>query len=157
MAIHTIHLSSRSAESGAEIVNDRFCWPAFLVPPLWLLSQRAWLPVSGWLVAQSAIVAVLASGRLAPEAALILPVLPGLYFGFAASDIRRAAMARHGQPITDIIVAPDHDAAELAFFSRNSAPDNLPLAPVNAAISAPDPKPAGNWSLGMFSSSDNRR
>ena len=156
MAIHTVHLSSRSAESGAEIVNDGFCWPAFLVPPLWLLSQRAWLPALGWLVAQSAIVAVLASGRIAPEAALVLSMLPGLYFGFAGSDIRRASMTRRGQPVVDVIVAPDHDAAELAFFNRNGTPD-FPVAPMNAAITAPGTKPAGNWSLGMFSSSDERR
>ena len=156
MAIHTLHLSRRTAEAGTEIVSDGFCWPAFLVPPLWLLSQRAWLQLLGWLVAQCIVVAILASGQIAPEAAFVLAMLPGLYFGVAGADIRRASMARRGQPVTDVIVAADHDAAELEHFNRVGSSD-LSVTPANAALPLTGLKPAGDWSLSMFPSAGERR
>jgi hypothetical protein len=86
--------------------------------PLWLIWQRLWLALLGWLVLVIGLevaVASLRGGRLAVFAVgMIIAVLMGL----EASTLQRWTYSRRKWRQLDVVVADDEESAERRFFDR---------------------------------------
>jgi len=91
-----------------ELVPEGFAFLAFLLPPLWFLFHRLWLALVIW-VALSVLAAFLLPAAVLPYVTLAAHVLVGLQ----AQDIRRWTLARHGLPVSGVVIARDAEAALL--------------------------------------------
>jgi len=95
MRIYTVHYRP---DGGGDIVlvKEGFCWPAFLVGPLWALWHGLWVVALG-LVALIAIVGA-AGAALGLDAvtASALAVGAAIAVGGAANDLRRWTLDRRG-------------------------------------------------------------
>ena len=97
MTMFTVHappVGDRRATDPAAFVfiKEGFCWPALVVPLLWILYRRLWLVLLGYLVAS------LGLGRLSVElgdalGGLII-VLASLLFACEANGLRRWTLER---------------------------------------------------------------
>ncbi len=97
------------------LIRDRFCWSAALVPPLWALIHGLWLEAFGWFVG---LVLIVVSGQFfGTEAATWLYILFALWIGFAAADLRRAALKREGYVLSGVRIARDEMTAERDWLS----------------------------------------
>ena len=92
------------------VLADRFSWSAALVPPVWALSHGLWLESFGWIVLT--VLIVVAGLFLGGAAAFWLYVLFAAWIGFAASDIRMAALKRRGNMAAGTRIAEDEYLAE---------------------------------------------
>ncbi len=101
---------------GDRILDDRFSWFAFWLPPIWALAHRLWVECVLILLA------MIALGFLAPliggEAVFWLYVLLAVYLGFEASSLRAAALRRRGFLPEGELVAADAELAEMEWVRR---------------------------------------
>ncbi|MBO1075143.1 DUF2628 domain-containing protein [Roseomonas marmotae] len=91
-----------------ELVPEGFSLLAALLPPVWFLAHRLWLPLAIY-IALSILAAFLLPGDVLPYAAAAAQFLIGLQ----AQDIRRWSLARRGLPVSGVVVARDAEAALL--------------------------------------------
>lgn len=91
-----------------ELVPEGFAFFAFLLPPLWFLAHRLWLALVIW-VALSILAAFLLPAAVLPYVTVAAQFLVGLQ----AQDIRRWTLARHGLPVSGVVIARDAEAALL--------------------------------------------
>ena len=92
------------------VLADRFSWGAALVPPVWALYHGLWLESFGWIVLT--VLIVVAGLFLGGATAFWLYVLLALWLGFAASDLRMAALKRRGSVPVGTRIAEDEYLAE---------------------------------------------
>jgi hypothetical protein len=123
MPVYTVHApSAHAADFRATdkfvFVRDGFHFWAMALGPLWLIWQRLWLALIGWLVLVIGLevaVASLRGGRLGVTAVgAIIAVLMGL----EASTLQRWAYSRRKWRQLDVVVADDEESAERRFFDR---------------------------------------
>lgn len=123
MPVYTVHApSAYAADFRATdkfvFVRDGFHFWAMVFGPLWLVWQRLWLALIGWLVLVTGLevaVAKLGAGRLGVAAVgIILAILLGL----EASTLQRWTYSRRKWRQLDVVVADDEEAAERRFFDR---------------------------------------
>jgi hypothetical protein len=91
-----------------ELVPEGFSLIAFLLPPLWFLFHRLWLALVIW-IALSVLAAFLLPGAVLPYVTAAAQILVGLQ----AQDIRRWTLARHGLPVSGVVIARNAEAALL--------------------------------------------
>jgi hypothetical protein len=129
---------SFEAADGSAFVKDGWCWPALLIPPIWLIWRRMWLVFLLWLAAVVAISLLAALTRL-PEAA-VSAVETGfwLWFALEANALRRWTLARHGWRFAGIATGVDRVDAEHRFFARHGLAAPVPVPPgAHGAAAAP--------------------
>lgn len=99
-----------------EFVKEGFCWPAFVLGPLWLALYRLWKPLA--LVATGVGLAEVLLWALGADGqAMAIPVLvTHMLIGFEASDIRRWQLELNGYQETSVIGAASLDECELRHF-----------------------------------------
>ena len=121
MRIYTVHCRPGSREPDAEaiLVKEGFSWPAFLIPPLWLLYHKLWLAAFVVTVFGIALDVGLVFAGVDSTTSLIAEVGYSLFIGFGANDWRRAKLARIGYRLTGIVAAGDHDGAMRRYFDLN--------------------------------------
>ena len=113
MRLYTVHILPGDPDPGSSIVlvKEGFCWPAFMLSPLWALWHRLWL-VAAILVGAGATVPA-AAYLLRPDpishgaAALGVAVL----IGFFANDLRRWTLERRGYRLDKVVSGADPDDA----------------------------------------------
>lgn len=169
MPVYTVHAPT---PGGADLratdrfvfVRDGFHFWAMLLGPIWLLWNRLWLALIGWLVLVAAFNAGLSSLGLGRGSIVLADVIVALLMGLEASSLRRWTLSRGNWRLIDVVVANRRDAAERRFFERWSqkqrgivndqwavdrgAPPptrNMPAQP----FSSPPPLPAGGI-IGLF-------
>jgi hypothetical protein len=152
MAIYAVHCSvgdgdPTAALERANVLKLGFCRAALTFGPFWLLAHRLWRPLALWLLGAALVGLARAGGVLEAGAAVWLYALSALYLGFEGRALQGAALARRGQPLADVVCAPDSSAAELGFFVRRLAPPP-PRAGQRAAFAAPSS--ASSEVLGLF-------
>lgn len=98
------------------LVKEGFCWPALLIPLLWLLYHRMWLVLLGFLL-----VVVIAEVGLsllgADELGGWVAVSIGLLLAMHANDLRRWTLARRGYRMTGAVTGRDIGECEYKLFS----------------------------------------
>ncbi len=142
MRVYTFHYLPESPEPDRDVVlvGEGFCWPAFLVAPLWALWHRLWLVFI--VVAVCGIALDLALDFAGADS--VTGVICGLAFsaivGFGANDWRRASMTRRGYRMAGVVAAADRDAALRRFFDLNpdfDATAGRPGGPAIGGLMAP--------------------
>ena len=124
MASHVVMLppagSPQSRAEQAVLVRDGFSWPAFLVPPLWLLWHRLWA---------EAIVALLILGAFtglgeamgAGAAGSLAGLLVSLYVGLEGQAMRIAGLMRRGFRQWGVVEAANADEAYMRYACEEAA------------------------------------
>ena len=141
------------------LVRESFSLWGFLLPLPFCLWHRNWR-LSALLVLIGLALSVLPSfGIMITEGSVLaVELLMGLYVGFAAADIRAAALERRDYDLVDVVMARDEDSALLRFLdqcldqSRNQSM-NQSLAstrhtPNQPAASSPSPASVPAMPLG---------
>lgn len=146
-AVHAPEGAPVSAETAEQIalVREGFDKAAFLFGPFWLIANRLWRALAGWLVVIVAILIAAWLLRLPAPAVGGLNLIVALWLGLEAPALKAAALARRGFAVVDVAVAPDQEFAERAFFARWSG------APAPAQPAAPaSPRGRAPQVLGLF-------
>ena len=101
------------------LVRESFSLWGFLLPLPFCLWHRNWR-LSGLLVLIGLALSVLPSfGIMITEGSVLaVELLMGLYVGFAAADIRAAALERRDYDLVDVVMARDEDSALLRFLDQ---------------------------------------
>ena len=92
-------------------IPETFSWFAAILPPVFLLAHGLWLEVVAWIAAVLALVVL--SRFVGSDAAVLLYLLGALWLGFAASGLRRHALAWRGWTHRGERVALSTDMAQL--------------------------------------------
>jgi len=117
MTVFTAHYRRSAADQpDVVLVKEGFCWPAFLVPPLWLLARRLWLGLLIYALGAAAVAAAAAVAGLSEVAAGAASVAFGLWIAWTANDWRREKLDRLGYRELGVIVAESLDEAEERLF-----------------------------------------
>jgi hypothetical protein len=118
MRIYTVHVRPGRAEldSGAVLVKEGFCWPAFFISVLWALYNRMWLAAALFLVVLLAADFAAQAIGLPDGVAFALNLAVALLIGFGANDLRRASLARSGYTFEGVVAATGEDAAARRWF-----------------------------------------
>lgn len=92
-------------------IPEAFSWFAAILPPVFLLSHGLWLELVAWLLK---LVALVVLARLVGgDAAFALYLTIAIWLGFAASGLRRHALAWRGWTHRGDRVATSVDMAQL--------------------------------------------
>ncbi|SHM89256.1 DUF2628 domain-containing protein [Roseibium suaedae] len=95
-------------------VPDRFSWPAFAFSIIWILWNRLWLVLLGYLVVTLVLeTAAAVTGGAAP---MVAGLAVSILFGFEANSLRRWSMERAGWRVLGLACGSDETEAELRFF-----------------------------------------
>src|SRR4051812_9575469 len=126
MPVYTVHAP---VANGADLattdkfvfVRDGFHFWAAVFSVIWLIWNRLWLALIGWVVLTLAIdfgMNALGAGR---GAILFADCLLALLMGFEAASLQRWTLSRRKWRQLDIVVADDEETAERRFFDRWTA------------------------------------
>ena len=103
MKTWTVHLKP---DAEPVLVREGWSWGAFLFGPLWLLSQRAWVP--GVVV----LALTLAFSALAPAPTrAVLALGLGALLGLLGRDLVRWSLERRGYQLAHVLAARDEGGA----------------------------------------------
>ena len=125
MRVYTVHLQHRalSPDRNAVVIAEGFCWPAFLVAPVWALANRMWFTAVGVVTAYVLLMLCAGLAGLDDGTALALIVGAAVIVGFCANDWRRTALEARGWKMAGLAAAADRDAALRRFVDLH--PDAL--------------------------------
>ena len=120
MRLYTVHILPGDPDPGESIVlvEEGFCWPAFLLSPLWALWHRLWL----------AAVILVCAGAMVPAAAYVFgpdPISHGaaslgvaVLIGYFANDLRRWTLERRGYRLDKVVSGAGPDEALGRYLDR---------------------------------------
>ncbi|WP_293867941.1 DUF2628 domain-containing protein [uncultured Alsobacter sp.] len=143
MVSYLVHLPAEARPGSADgldrmvLVKDRFHWLAFLVPLVWLLFNRLWLP---FLVVLAATVAVAVADTLLSlpdQLTFALQALLGLGVGVFAAELKSRGLSRRGLPLAGVATGADEDEAARRFADRWLASPTDAAVPTGVAPAAP--------------------
>jgi len=126
MPVYTVHAPS---PGGADLratdkfvfVRDGFHVWAMIFGPLWLLWNRLWLALIGWIVLTFAIDYALAKLGIGRGAIVLVDLVLMVLIGLEAATLQRWTLSRRKWRQLDIVLADNVDAAERRFFERWTA------------------------------------
>src|ERR1700709_2841166 len=126
MPVYTVHApvaygADLAATDKFVFVRDGFHFWAAALSMIWLVWNRLWLALIGWIALTLAIgfgLAALGTGR---GAILFVDLLIAILMGFEAATLQRWTLSRRKWRQLDIVVADDAESAERRFFDRWTA------------------------------------
>lgn len=149
MPVYTVHApasvaASRSASAdGVVFVRDGFHGWAFIAGPFWLIVNRLWLALAGYLALNVVLTVVLSGLHASTGSRFAVALLIALLMGLEAATLKRWTLARRGWRQLDVVVADDEDGAERRFFDRWSAkPQEFYQPPVERGGPPPSRSPS---------------
>lgn len=163
MKVFTVHepagLKSRGDAAARRVVfvKEGFCWPALLIAPVWLIYNRMWLVLLGFLGASVAVAGL--EQWLEPSASMstLVEFALLLLFALEANNLRRWKLRRRGYRMRTVVAGADREGCEAKFFALwlDEAPGQASLVPYPGTGPAPPPAPRGaprapSGVIGMF-------
>ena len=161
MRIYTVHAPPAGRRDANDptrfaFVKEGFCWPALLIPVLWLIFRRLWLVLILFL----AVAAVFGrlSDRIADPFAGVVLLAALFLFALEANGLRRWTLERRGWRLVGVAEGNSLREAELRFFPAYVAaggrvpevaappPPPPPAPPAPPTGKAPEPAPV----VGLF-------
>jgi hypothetical protein len=126
MPVFTVHAPSATAADlratdKFTFVRDGFHFWAMVLGPLWLIWNRLWLALIGWIIAVLAIDVAMTRLGTGGAAIFLVNLLIALLMGFEAASLQRWTLSRRNWRQLDVVVADDEEAAERRFFDRWTA------------------------------------
>jgi hypothetical protein len=120
--IYTVHHRQEASGSltglgdDAVLVKEGFSWPAFFIPPIWLIYKRMWI-VLVFYVAVTIALTVLAQVALLPDSAVFVGNLAvNLILGLQGNDLYRWTLARRRYREQAVVVGRNLVTAEQRYF-----------------------------------------
>ncbi len=122
MVTYTVHeredapgnISERA--DGVAFVKEGFAWLALAFPLLWLLYNRMWMVLAGFVGVMAAMQIGLAAAGLVDEVAVWAMIALSLVFAFQANDLLRWSLARKGYRLAGPVTGSSRAACEARFF-----------------------------------------
>lgn len=123
MKVFTVHTrrGGLDPDGCVVLVKEGFSWPAFFFSLIWALWCRLWLVALGIFVVEIAVNGLLAALGADPQTQAAISLGLAAALGLIGNDLKRWTFSRRGYIESDIVAAPDGDAAERRFF--DSRPD----------------------------------
>ena len=118
----TYENQSREGDDCLICLADRFCWFAFLLPPIWALANGLWLLLVGMVVVIAAFIQ-LTDFLALPGFSLYF--LFALWLGFEANWMIGAKLIRGGWQDDSMVSAPSLMQAETRYFARQRRADRV--------------------------------
>lgn len=116
MTLFLLHENTvRQDDKNLICLPDRFNWFAFLLPPIWALSNRLWFVLTAMIVFVLALNVVNEFLNLPMISLYILAII---WLGFEANSIVGNSLSRRGWQVRHPIMAVDRVRAEQRFFAR---------------------------------------
>lgn len=119
----------RHAES-LRFVKDGFNWLAFLLTPVWMLSNRLWLALVAYLAAAFVMGAIIGLTGAGPIWSVLASLALSLIVALEADGIMRWSLARKGWRMIGAVEGASTRECERRFFERWLR--NVPEGPVRA-------------------------
>ena len=88
-------------------VRDGFHVCAMILGPFWLLWNRLWLALIGWVIFLGAFDVALHSLGVGPSSIFLANMIVALLMGFEASSLRRWTLSRGNWRQLDVVVGDD--------------------------------------------------
>ena len=126
MPVYTVHApltngANLTATDKFAFVRDGFYFWAMVFSVIWLVWNRLWLALIGWIVLTVGVDVGLAALGVGRSTILGVNLLLALLFGLEAASLRRWTLSRRKWRQLDIVVADDEESAERRFFERWTA------------------------------------
>src|ERR1700674_4925987 len=107
MPVYTVHAPSATAADlratdGFTFVRDGFHFWAMMFGPLWLVWNRLWLALIGWIIAVIALDLVLARLGAGSVAIVSADIMIALLMGFEAGSLQRWTLSRRNWRQLDV-------------------------------------------------------
>lgn len=97
-------------------VREGFSWPAFLLTPFWLLANRLWLGLIGYIVGVGVLQLLLFLGGAGPRWTTWVLLGVHVLIGLESSTIRRWSLDRNGWRSIGSVVGRNWADCERRFF-----------------------------------------
>lgn len=132
MSIYTV-LAPRTSDSAPDptafvFVKDGFCWPALLIPGIWMIFRRLWLVLALYLAA--AILFGVFAGMVEGIAPFALYLLARFLVALEANGLRRWTLERRGFALIGVVEARNAREAEIRFFADWPTEPQAPVSPI---------------------------
>lgn len=131
MRIYTVH--ERASPPGSDpdvvLVKEGFCWPALLLPPVWLVWHRQWLGLVVYFV--GALAVALLTELMTPVGGSALGFCYAVLVGASANDWRRARLSAQGYRLETVVAAGSLAEAEGRYLRER--PEGRPEPPPRRA------------------------
>ena len=160
MTVYTVHEPSDAPADPVaraervEFVKEGVAWWALFFPVLWLLYQRLWIVLIGFLALVFVLEAGLALAGFGDTSAALCALVVQVVFAMEANDLRRWTLSRRGYRTIGAVTGNNRTEAELKFFSgwQGTQARSAPPAPVPAPPPASaQPASAGSEEVvGLF-------
>ncbi len=143
MRVYTVYEPPNAVENCIEratklvFIRDRFSLIAALFPPIWMIVNRLWLVLLGYLVATGAIGAAAGFANLAPNWMLLISVAIHLWIGFEAASLRRWTLERRGWRMVGVASGGSLQDCERRFFDNWLSKRPAPASKVAAEGAVP--------------------
>ena len=124
MRLYTVQ--ERAAAAGADpdvvLIKEGFCWPALVIPVLWLLYRWQWLGLGAYLVASGLLSGLVYLVGLDKLSAGLLSLLFSLLVAALANDWRRWRLSARGYDVVGVVAGGNLDRAEENYFRQRLMP-----------------------------------
>jgi len=150
MTLFTVHIpvEARDPQEIADkirVIPEKASLPAFLLGPIWLVAQGAYLAVGAWVGMVVALVGAMVLLGLAPAGLAAIMLLIQIFIGVEGHQMVRAAASRGRFTCVDVVNARDAEEAESLALRR------LIAAQQPARPAAPSYRPANDLpGIGLF-------
>jgi hypothetical protein len=126
MPVYTVHApvaydADLAATDKFVFVRDGFHFWAAVASFIWLIWNRLWLALIGWVVLTLAIGFGMNALGATRGAILFVDLLIAILMGLEAATLQRWTLSRRKWRQLDIVVADDEESAERRFFDRWTA------------------------------------
>jgi Protein of unknown function (DUF2628) len=123
MPVYTVHApvaygADLAATDKFVFVRDGFHFWAAALSMIWLIWNRLWLALIGWIVLTLAIGFGMNALGAGSGAIMFVDLLIAILMGFEAATLQRWTLSRRKWRQLDIVVADDEESAERRFFDR---------------------------------------
>jgi hypothetical protein len=143
-------------------VKEGFSWAAAAFGPFWMIANRLWLALLGYLVVYAGLQALVWALEAGQQLLSYMMLALGLLIGFEADSIRRWTLARAGYRMIGAVTGRNAEECERRFFESwlpaqpyirsealtQSRLAESSLAPLPSAASGPvssPPRPLSGW------------
>jgi len=126
MPVYTVHApvaygADLAATDKFVFVRDGFHFWAAVASVIWLIWNRLWLALIGWIALTLAIGFGMNALGATRGAIMFVDLLLAILMGFEAATLQRWTLSRRKWRQLDIVVADDAESAERRFFDRWTA------------------------------------
>jgi hypothetical protein len=145
MVTYTVHEPSTPAADrldraeGLVFVKEGFTWSAAVFTPLWLIVNRVWWPLVGYIIAMGALEGIRLLGVVPPAWPTLVSLALHILVGFEADTLRRWSLGRRGWTTLGSVSGKNAAECERRFFDHwlPDQPVIAPTAPQRPLASGP--------------------